>query len=415
MIGIEDVHKATEAVYRVAQPTPLLHSASLSERFGGQIYLKAECLQHTGSFKPRGAAAKIASLTVAELKRGVITASAGNHAQGVAVAARAFGTLATVVMPEQATLAKIQATRGYGAQVILHGAGFSEAVAKAQELSKLGDAVFIPAYDDEKVIAGQGSVGLEIAADLAGAELVLVPVGGGGLISGVALALKALIPEVKVIGVQASAAPGVANSLRRGRVTKATPRPTLADGVAVPGPGLKTLPLIRRYVDEIVTVEEEDIGQAVVLLLERTRLVAEGAGALGVAALLSGKVEIQGRRTVVAVSGGNIDVNVLASVVQHGLLHEGRYLTMVIDLDDKPGALAALLSLIASKGANVLNVDHNRQGIHLPLRGVEVRLLLETRDAAHIDELTAAMVAAGYKLTHSSATARSFRPGGWLA
>jgi threonine dehydratase len=329
------------------------------------------------------------------------------------VAAAVFGAAATVVMPEHATLAKVQATQSYGAEVVLHGDGFGEAAQKARVIAKERGLVMISAYDDEQVIAGQGTVGLEIAAGCPGAELVLVPVGGGGLIAGVAVALKALLPHAKIVGVQAAAAPAVALSLKNGSLMESTPRATLADGVAVPAPGKLTLPLIQRYVDEVVTVDEEAIGQAIVLLLERARLVVEGAGALAIAALLSGAVDARGKKTVAVISGGNIDVNVLAAIVQHGLLHASRYLTLNVDLDDRPGTLAGLLSLISSTGANVIEVDHVRQGIHLPLRAVEVRLLLETRDAGHIEELTEALLRAGYALTESSPTARSFRPRTW--
>jgi threonine dehydratase len=400
-------------VYRVAHRTPLLYSASLSDRFGGGIWLKAENLQHSGSFKPRGAAVKLASLSAAERARGVITASAGNHAQGVAVAAAAFGAKAVVVMPEHATLQKVQATRGYGAEVLLHGAGFGEATQKAHELANKHGYIFVSAYDDERIIAGQGTVGLEIAEEAPDAELVIVPVGGGGLIAGVSIVLKALMPQASIVGVQAEAAQAVAHSLEKGRRLVEKPGVTLADGVAVPEPGKLTLPLIKRNVDQIVTVDEESIALAVALLLERTRLVAEGAGALGVAALASGRLATEGRKTVVVLSGGNIDVNVLASVVQHGLLHANRYLTLVVDLDDQPGALAKLLRVIAEQSANVLEVDHMRQGVHLPIRGVQVRLLLETRDAAHIEELTRAVAATGYVELPSMGTARQFRPRSW--
>jgi threonine dehydratase len=391
----------------------MLPSAYLSERFGGEVYLKAECLQHAGSFKVRGATNRLAALSAEERQRGVIAASVGNHAQGVAVAARAVGTPATVVMPEHAALAKVEATRGYGARVILHGAGLGEAVAKAKELAEREGLLFVPGFDDELVIAGQGTLGLEIAEECPEAALAIVPVGGGGLIAGVALALKTLLPDIRVVGVQAAAAPAVARSLAAGQIVEVKPQPTLADGVAVPAPGKLTLPLIQRYVDEIVTVDEETIAQAVALLLERCKLVAEGAGALGVAALLSGAIRTEGRKTVVVISGGNIDINLLARIVEHGLSHANRYLALTVDLDDQPGRLAALLDVVGKTGANVLEVDHIRQGIPLPLRGVEVRLLLETRNAEHIEELTRLIVAAGYRLTESTATARSFRPVAW--
>jgi threonine dehydratase len=413
LLTIDDVRAATGAVYAVAATTPCLHSLSLSARFGAPVYLKAECLQHTGSFKVRGAANRIAKLTPEERRRGVVTASAGNHAQGVAIAARAAGVSAKVVMPRNATLAKLQATRGYGAEVLLDGEDFAGAEAAAMEIAATERRVMVPAFDDEAVVAGQGSVGLELAEQCGAAELVLVPVGGGGLIAGIAVALKALMPGVRVVGVQSAAAPAAARSLAEGRSLTVDPRPTIADGVAVRAPGELTLPLIRRYVDDIVTVDEEAIAQAIVLLLERAKLVSEGAGALGVAALVSGAARPDGKTTAVVVSGGNIDINVLAAIVQHGLLHAGRYLTLTVGLDDRPGTLASLLRLIADCGANVLDVDHMRQGIHLPVRGVAVRLLLETRDPEHIEDVASALRGAGFVETSAEATSRSYRPAAW--
>jgi len=414
-VTIADVRRAAGPVYGVAHRTPLLQSRALSERFGAPILVKAECLQHTGSFKVRGAANRLAALTPAERSRGVVAASAGNHAQGVAVAAGALGISATVVMPEGAALAKVQATLGYGAKVVFHGADFGEAEVRARAIAREEGRVLVPAFDDPAVIAGQGTLGLEIAEECASARLVLVPVGGGGLIAGVALALKASLPDVEVIGVQTAAAPTAARSFRSGERTRVHPAPTIADGVAVPEPGEVTLPLIRRYVDDIVTVGEESIAQAIALLLERTKLVVEGAGALGIAALIEGKVGTRGRTTVAVLSGGNIDINVLATIVQHGLLEAGRYLTLTAGLEDRPGMLARLLALIAATGANVLEVNHIRQGIHIPVRGVEVRLLLETRDAAHIEELSARLRAEGYVERDAGPTERSFRPLSWGA
>jgi threonine dehydratase len=413
MVTLADIEDATAAVYSSAYVTPCLKSYILGQHAGADVYLKAECLQYTGSFKVRGAAARIAKLTAEERRRGVVTASAGNHAQGVAVAAAGAGVSATVVMPVNAALAKVQATRSYGATVILHGEGFGEAAEKAQSIASAEGRVMVPAFDDDAVIAGQGSVGLEIARQCPGARLALVPVGGGGLIAGIAVALKALIPGIAVVGVQAQAAPAASRSFREGRLIREPVAPTLADGVAVPAPGKVTLPLMQRYVDDIVTVDEESIAQAIVILLERARLVVEGAGALGVAALMSRAVRAEGRETVVVLSGGNIDINVLSTVVQHGLLQAGRYFTLTVGLDDRPGTLAALLRLIADKGANVLEVSHIRQGIHLPVRGVAVRLLLETRDNAHIEEVAAALRNAGYSETVVDPTSRAYRPSSW--
>lgn len=414
MIGLEDVRSAREHVYRVARVTPLLPSEGLGERFGADILLKAECLQRTGSFKVRGAANRLAALTPMERRRGVVTASAGNHAQGLALAARQIGVGATVVMPAQAALAKVQAARRFGAEVILEGADLAETMTHAEALAAERGLVYVPAFDDELVVAGQGTLGLEVAEQCPDLACLIVPLGGGGLLGGTAAAVKEVTPGVRVVGVQAAAAPATAQSWLEGEVRQRKPYPTIADGVAVTAPGRVTLPLLRRYVDDVVTVDEESIAQAIVLLLEEAKLVCEGAGALGVAALLSGAVVPSPGRNVVVLSGGNIDINVLAAIVQHGLLYESRYLTLQVDCDDKPGSLAGLLALVASTGANVLEVDHIRQGIHLPLRGVQVRLLLETRDRDHIEALTRVIGEAGYLLTEATATSRHFKPANWL-
>lgn len=415
MLRLEDIQRATEAVYRVARKTPLLESMALSMRAGGPVLLKAESLQRTGSFKVRGAANKLASLSAAARRKGVVAASAGNHAQGVALAASILGVPATVVMPEGAPIVKVAATREHGAEIVLHGSSFKDARERADEIARERGLTPVPAFDDEAVIAGQGTLGLEIVEECPDVGRVLVPVGGGGLIAGVALAVKELRPGVEVIGVQAAASPGAAASFAGHRRMSRRPLPTIADGVAVDAPGKLTWPIIRRYVDEIVTVDEESIAQSLVLLIERAKLVVEGAGALGVAALLSGEVRGSAGKTVVLLSGGNIDVNVLASIVQHGLLHFGRYLTLRIGLEDRPGALAAVLALLASTGANVLDVDHIRQGLHIPLRGVEVRLLLETRDVEHIMQVVDALTAAGYVETGGDGTSYNFTPRAWLA
>ena len=413
MISLSDIEAAGANVYQVAHKTPLLVSSRLSERFGREVYLKAESLQYTGSFKVRGAANRLAALTADEQRRGVIAASAGNHAQGVAVAARRLGIKATVVMPRQATLAKVQATRRYGATVVLEGESFAAAMDRAQSLAQEHGLIFIPAFDDERVIAGQGTLGLELLEDCPEADEVIVPVGGGGLIAGIATALKEQNAGVRIAGVQAIAAPAAALSYQRGRRTERVPVPTIADGVALAAPGRLTLPVIRRYVDAIATVDEETIAQAIVLLLEDAKLVVEGAGALGLAALLSGAIEPRGAKTVVVLSGGNIDINMLATIVQRGLLYENRYFNLRIEFEDRPGSLAEILNLVAGTGANVLDVTHIREEPYLPLRGVEVRLLLETRDLEHIEEITSLVLKDGYVLTHSTSTDRSFRPVSW--
>ena len=411
MASLEAIRDAATRVYDVAYRTPLLYSHALSRRLGLDVYLKAECLQYTGSFKVRGAANRLAALTPAERERGVVAASAGNHAQGVAVAATGRGVPATVVMPTHATLAKIEATRGFGARVLLRGKTFGQPYVHAQELAASEGLTFISAFDDELIIAGQGTLGLEVVEQCPDASMLLVPVGGGGLIGGVAAAVKALSPATRIVGVQAAAAPGAGLSFASGALTRRESLPTIADGVAVEGPGELTLPLLRRYVDDFVTVDEESIAQAIVFLLENARLVVEGAGALGVAALLSGVVRPEHGSVVIVLSGGNIDINLLAAIVHHGLLYENRYLTLHVRLDDRPGSLSRLLTVVAASDANVLEVDHVRQGIQLPLRGVEVRLLLEVRDREHAEELTRALAGSGYRLIESTPVSRSFDAG----
>lgn len=380
--------------------TPLLHSRSLTAAAGVDVFLKAECLQHTGSFKLRGATNRIALLTEDEQRRGVVTASAGNHAQGVAMAAARAGVPATVVMPEHASIAKVAATKALGATVLLAGESFEQARAEAQRLAAQDGLVVVPAFDDPLVVAGQGTLGLEIVEDRPDVATVLVPAGGGGLASGVAVAVKSLKPDVEVLVVQAANAPGVAESLERGEPVQVRPHPTLADGVAVAGPGQVTFPLLHRYVDRALVVEEDQIARAMVHMLERSKLVVEGAGAVGVAALLAGATGLLRGPVVVVLSGGNVDINLLARVVEHGLQHAGRYLSLSVGLDDRPGELVALLRIISEAGANVLDVEHHRWGIEIPVGRVQVSLLLEVRDQDHSQALIDRLSHAGFTRTH---------------
>jgi len=397
VLRVTTVEQARTRLRGTVHQTPLTPSNTFSRMFGCQVFLKLENLQRTGSFKIRGAANKIAQLTAKEKAKGVIAASAGNHAQGVALASSYAGIPCTIVMPKTASLAKIAATQGYGAEVILEGDGFDEAQTYAMEQAREQGRAYIHAFDDEAVIAGQGTIGLELNEQLPELEAIVVPVGGGGLISGIATALKEIKPSVRVIGVQSAAVPGVLENLRR-RTIKEVPRnATVADGIAVARPGDLTIPLIKKYVDDVVAVEEEDITQAMVLFLERSKLVVEGAGAVGLAALLSGKLQAPGKKVVLVLSGGNADTNLLARVIEHGLGHAGRYLTLRVTLSDRPGQLARLLGLLADTGANVLEVSHHRQGIHLALGQAEVEVTLETRDPSHAQEVLAAVKAAGYR------------------
>jgi threonine dehydratase len=396
LVTLADIRAAAVRLRGVALRTPMLHSRYWSELTGADVNLKAECLQRTGSFKVRGATNMIALLTPEERARGVIAVSAGNHAQGVAIASRAAGIACTVVMPETAPLAKVQATRGYGATVIQQGRTFAEAAATMQRIAAERGLTVVPPFDDARIIAGQGTLGLEIAQEVPDVDLVLVPVGGGGLIAGVAVAVKALAPRARIIGVQSANVSGAADSFRARAAVTAYRHDTVADGIAVPVPGAVTLPHMLALVDDIVTVDEESITQAIVTLLERSKLVVEGAGAVGVAALSSGAVRPRGGRVVAVLSGGNLDLNLLGRIVEHGLAHAGRYLALRVLIPDRPGQLARVLTVIGDAGANVLDVEHRRTAPQLSFGRVEVELLLETRNQEHAEAVGRALESAGY-------------------
>ena len=382
-VTLQDIQEAATALRPHVHETPLLRAKALGQMAGVELWLKAENLQRTGSFKVRGAFNRIRLLSPEERRRGVVAASAGNHAQGVALAARELGVRATVVMPEGAPLVKVESTRGYGAEVVLHGQDFDEAYAYARQLQEQRGAVLVHAFDDPAVIAGQGTVGLEIVEQLPGVEAVVVPLGGGGLASGLAVAVKSLKPRAKVVGVQAAAAPAVWRSWHEGRTVAVPVGRTLADGLAVHSPRESVLRLLRRWLDDVVTVKEDELAGAMVLLLERSKLVAEGAGAAAVAALVYGKVALHGLRTVAVLSGGNVDLNTLLRVVDRGLMKTGRLLRLRTRLVDRPGSLRRLLDVVAAHGANVVTVEHDRLAPEVPVGEAEVTLLVETRDAEH--------------------------------
>jgi len=342
MVDNAAIQAARTRIEGLIKRTPLLYSDSFSHLFGGPIYLKAENLQRTGSFKIRGASNKLAQLTAEQSARGVITASAGNHAQGVALAASLRGVACTVVMPETASLAKYEATVGYGATVELCGANFEGALARAQQLARERGLIFIPAFDDEDVVAGQGTVGLEILDDLPDAGLVIVPVGGGGLSAGISTAVKALHPGMRVVGVQSAAAPSTFDSFHADHVVPRPPKPTIADGIAVGKAGEIPVDLLRKHLDDMVVVDDESIAHAIVLLMERSKMLVEPAGAVGLAALLAGAVNTEGAKTAIVLSGGNLDIALLARIVEHGLSFAGRYLMLQATLEDRPGELARL-------------------------------------------------------------------------
>ena len=376
--------------------TPVLSSRALSERAGFTVGLKAENLQRTGSFKLRGALAKIAALGEG-CTAGVITGSAGNHGQALAYAARARGVPCEVFMPEQAAVAKVEAAAELGAAVHMVGETVGEALAAAREEAERHNLAFVHPFDDGAVIAGQGTVGLELLADVPDLSTVVVPIGGGGLASGVAIAVKSQRPEVRVIGVQVATCAPFPASLAAGEPIAVETALTIADGIAVKRPGEVTLPLISRWVDEVVVVGEDDVGEAIVFLLERAKLVVEGAGAVGIAAVLGGQVRAAGEgTTVVILSGGNVDAGLLAQIVRRHESQVGRRLVLLARVPDRPGSLARLLALVGSHGANLLDVIHIREGLDLHVRETAVQLVLETRGHAHAEEVASAVRAAGY-------------------
>ena len=383
---LADIEAARGRIGGLARVTPVYASETLTRRSGRPVILKAENLQRTGSFKIRGAVNKVATLTDAERAAGVVTASAGNHGQAVALAAREAGVAATVFMPQDAPMAKVDATRSYGAEVVLVGEGYDEANVAALERVEAG-ATLVHAFEDEVVIAGQGTLGLELAEQVDELETLVVPVGGGGLASGIALALKELRPEVKIVGVQAETCAPFAGAEPSGY--------TIADGIAVKQPGELTSRILADRLDDVVVVGDREIAQAIVLLLERVKLVVEGAGAASVAALLAGKVAGRGPACAL-LSGGNIDATLLIEVARHGLTQAGRFLVMRTKLEDRPGELARLLGLIAGERVNVLSVEHHREGMDLPVTGTEVELTLAARDEEHCGELLARLAEWGY-------------------
>ncbi|HTF07988.1 MAG TPA: threonine ammonia-lyase [Asanoa sp.] len=395
LVGLADVEAARKLLAGVVRTTPLEPSRPLSALLGGPGWLKCENLQRAGSYKVRGAYVRIARLTDAERARGVVAASAGNHAQGVALAAEMLGTSSTVFMPEGAPLPKVAATKGYGAAVELVGATVDESLVAAKEFADRTGAVFIHPFDHPDVIAGQGTVALEILEQCPQVRTIVTAVGGGGLVSGIAVAAKAINPHLRVIGVQAANAAAFPASLAAGEPTRLPSFSTIADGIAVGCPGEITFAHVEKLVDEIVTVTEEDISRALLMLLERGKLVVEPAGAAGVAALLAGVVEVE-PPTVAVLSGGNIDPMLLRRVIEHGLAAAGRFLRITVRCADRPGQLANLLGQIADQQANVVDVVHQRQNPHLRLGEVEVALSVETRGAEHSDLVVGALRASGY-------------------
>jgi threonine dehydratase len=400
LVSGAEIEAAADLLAGVVRRTPMWHSRGLADRVGGPVWLKCENLQRTGSFKIRGAYTRISRLTDAERARGVVAASAGNHAQGVALAARLLGSEATVFMPETAPLPKVAATRAYGATIQLLGQSLAEPLVAAAEYAERTGSVFIHPFEHRDVIAGQGTVGLEVLDQCPDVATVVVCTGGGGLVSGVAAAVKAARPDVRVVAVQAEEAAAFPGSLAAGRPVSLPAMATMADGIAVAAPGDLTLAHVRGLVDEVRTVTEEDLSRALLFCLERAKLVVEPAGVAAVAAVLADPKAFP-PPVVAVVSGGNIDPVLLLKVVQHGMAAAGRYLNLRLRVPDRPGSLAAVLAELAAVGANVLEVEHERTGTRLGIGEVEVFVVLETRGPDHADEVVAALRRAGYAVTLS--------------
>lgn len=396
MTDLAAVREAAALLRGVVHHTPLAPSATFTRLVGSPVHLKCENLQRSGSFKVRGAYVHIRRLAAADRGKGVVTASAGNHAQGVALAAAAAQLQATILMPRYAPMAKVMATEGYGARVLLEGETYDEAAERAKALAAETGATYIHAFDHPDVIAGQGTVGLEIAEDLPGVGTVVVPVGGGGLVSGVAIAVKGVQPRARVVGVQAEGAASFVASRRAGQPVTLEGPSTIADGIAVKRPGSLTFEIVQRTVDDLVTVSDEEIASTILLCLERGKVLVEGAGAAALAALLHGRVKAEPAPAVAILSGGNIDINLLTRILSKGLAKAGRYLQLEVPVMDRPGALKALLAVVAAEQANVVSVSHDRLDPRVPVDRVEVYLTLETRDAAHARRLLQALRRHGY-------------------
>jgi threonine dehydratase len=398
-VTLSDVAAARERLREAIYYSPCPHSVMLSELTGQQVYLKLENLQMTGSFKERGALNRIAMLTPEQAARGVIAASAGNHAQGVAYHATKRGIRAVIVMPLTTPLVKVTATRDFGAEVVLHGANYDEAFAEAMRLCADQDLTFIHPFDDAAVMAGQGTIGLELLEQVPLLEAVVVPIGGGGLIGGIACAIKESRPEVRIVGVQTSRLPSMAAAVEAHHPVTIEPATTIADGIAVRRAGELTLPMVERYVDEIVTVDEDEIASAILMLLEREKTLAEGAGAAALAALLQHRTSLKGAHTAVMVCGGNIDVTLLSRIIERGLVQDGRLIRLRIHLLDKPGALHELTRLIASHRANIVDTLHNRAYYGVNLGDTVIDITMETRGREQVAELLDSLTAEGYNHT----------------
>lgn len=396
MLTLDKIYKASHTLRRVIRRTDIITAPNLCSDC--HIYLKTENLQVTGSFKVRGASYMMSQLTPEEKAHGVIACSAGNHAQGVALAASKYHMKALICLPDGAPISKVQATKAYGAEVCMVKGVYDDAYAKALELQKEHNYTFVHPFDDENVIAGQGTIGLEILDQMNDIDAVLVPVGGGGLISGVAFAIKELNPNIKVYGVQAAGAASMVHSLQEGKITCLDSVSTIADGIAVKEPGPHTFQYVRDYVDDVVTVTDDEISAAILALIESQKLIAEGAGAAGVAAVMFHKVPVEGKKVVCLLSGGNIDVTILSRIINRGLLMSGRTCMLNIELIDKPGQLRDVSRIIADLGGNVIALHHERANEGSDVNGCFLRITMETRDYDHIKEIRGALLGEGFHL-----------------
>lgn len=397
-ITLDRVKVARKLMADIIHQTPLDYSRIFSCLTGTNLHLKLENLQKTGSFKIRGAYNKVIGLSIEEKTRGVIAASAGNHAQGVAYAASRIGIKATIVMPEGSPISKVMATRGYGAEVILSGKNYDESYEKASQVQKKTGSTYIHGFDDPEVIAGQGTLGLEILEQLPQVDAVIVPLGGGGLLAGVSFAIKSIKPKVKVYGVQSAAAPAVYLWLKSGKYEELPPSSTIAEGINVRHPGGITTEIISKHVDDIVLVDDEEISQTILMLLERNKVVSEGAGAVGLAAMLHGKLELDGLNVAVIVSGGNIDVDVLSLIIERGLVKSGRRLRIKTVIADSPGSLHKIVTLVASQQVNIISIIHDRTRLKVPIRDAELEFVLETINWEHVESVIRAIITAGYSI-----------------
>ncbi|MBR2736254.1 MAG: threonine ammonia-lyase [Firmicutes bacterium] len=395
-LTLDMIYHAAFVLKNTVRKTDIIRAPRLSDSCN--VYLKTENLQNTGSFKLRGAAYKISQLTDEEKGRGIIACSAGNHAQGVAMASTKNGIRATICMPDSAPISKVEATRRLGAEVILVPGGYDAAAERAEQLVEKTGATFIHPFNDEQVMAGQGTIGLEILDQLDTVDAIVVPVGGGGLISGVAYAVKNLNPEVKIYGVQAAGSASMVESLKAGEALVLDSASTFADGIAVKCPGDKTLELTRKYVDEVVTVTEDEIATAILALIEKQKLIAEGAGAVSVAAVMFDKVPVKGKNVVCLVSGGNIDVNILSRVITRGLVKSGRNVNLTIALEDKPGQLEAVSRIVADCGGNVVSVQYDRGDVNMAITSCFLKLALETKGAEQIVQIREKLEEEGFRI-----------------